>query len=131
MKQLIGVYQQEVKIKQPGLTYSASGPFTKNKKIIQKFEETGDSDYIYPNELVKACFQHDMADGDVKDLTRTIASDIMWHDEAFNFSKYPKYDEYQSGVAPMDYKYFEEKGSGGTVKNKNISNKRPSDLVPQ
>ena len=31
----------------------------------------------------------------------------------------------------MDYKYFEEKGSGGTVKNKNTSNKRPSDLVPQ
>ena len=72
-----------------------------------------------------------MADGDVKDLTRTTASDIMWHDEAFNFAKYPKYDEYQSGVASMDYKYFEEKGSGGTVKNKNISNKRLSDLVPQ
>ena len=35
-----------------------------------------------------------MADGDVKDLTRTTASDIMWHDEAFNFAKYPKYDEY-------------------------------------
>ena len=72
-----------------------------------------------------------MADGDVKDWTRTTASDITWHGEAFNFAKYPKYDEYQSGVASMDYTYFEEKVSGGTVKNKNISNKRPSDLVPQ
>ena len=72
-----------------------------------------------------------MAYGDVKYLTRTTASDKIQHDEAFNFAKNPKYDEYQSGVASMDYKYFEEKGSGGTVKNKNISNKRPSDLVPQ
>ena len=47
-------------LKQPGLTYSACGPFTKNKERIQKFKETGDTNYIYKNELDKACFQHDM-----------------------------------------------------------------------
>ena len=34
----------------------ACGSFTKNKERIQKFIETGDSRYIYQNELVKACF---------------------------------------------------------------------------
>ena len=30
-------------LRQPGFTYSTCGPFTKNKKKIQKFKETGDS----------------------------------------------------------------------------------------
>ena len=48
--------------------FSARGPFTKSKKRIQKFVETGDINYIYKNELDKACFQHDMAYGDFKDF---------------------------------------------------------------
>ena len=56
-------------LRQPQSTYSACGPFTKiYKERIQKFKETGDSRYIYGNELDKACFQHDMAYGDFKDL---------------------------------------------------------------
>ena len=51
----------EMHLKQPDFTYSTSGPFTKNKQRIQKFMETGDTKYIYRNELDKACFQHDMA----------------------------------------------------------------------
>ena len=43
-------------LKQPGFTCSACGPFTKNKERIQKFKETGDTSYIYKNELDKACF---------------------------------------------------------------------------
>ena len=46
----------EIHLKQPGFTYSACGPFTKNKERIQKFKETGDTSYIYKNELDKACF---------------------------------------------------------------------------
>ena len=42
-------------------TYSACGPFTKNKERTQKFKETGNSRYIYRSELDKDCFQHDMA----------------------------------------------------------------------
>ena len=51
-------------LRQPGFTCSACGPFTKNKERIQRFKETGDTSYIYKNELDKECFQHDMAYGD-------------------------------------------------------------------
>ena len=69
----------EVYLRQLVFTYSVCGSFTKNKERIQKFKETGDSRYIYQNELDKACFQHDMAYGDFKDLTRRTASDnIAW-----------------------------------------------------
>ena len=64
----------EMHLRQPGFTYSACGPFTKNKQRIQKFKETGDSRYIYQNELDKACFQHDMTYGDFKDLIGRAAS---------------------------------------------------------
>ena len=36
----------EIHLKQPGFTYSACGTFTKNKKRIQKFKETGNTKYI-------------------------------------------------------------------------------------
>ena len=52
----------------PNVAYSACRPFTKIKKRIQKFKETGDSSYICQNELGKACFQDNMAYGDFKDL---------------------------------------------------------------
>ena len=58
----------------------------KNKERIQKFKETGDSRYIYQNELDKACFQHDMAYGDFKDLTKRTASDKILRDKAFNIA---------------------------------------------
>ena len=63
-------FMPEMHLKQPGFTYSACGPFTKNKEQIQKFKETGDTSYIYKNELDRTCFQHDMAYGDFKDLKR-------------------------------------------------------------
>ena len=89
----------EMHLKQPGFTYSACGPFTKNKERIQKFKETGDTSYIYKNELDKACFQHDMANGDFKDLARRTASDKVLRDKAFNIGNNPKYDGYQRGLA--------------------------------
>ena len=64
----------EMHLRQSGFTYSACGPFTKNKQRIQKLKETGDSRYIYQNELDKACFQNDMTYGDFKDLIRRAAS---------------------------------------------------------
>ena len=78
--------------KQPGFTYSACGPFAKNKERIQKFKETGDTSYIYKNELDKACFQHDMAYGDFKDLKKRSISDKVLRDKAFNIVKSSKYD---------------------------------------
>ena len=49
-------FMPEMHLKQPGFTYSACGPFTKNKKRIKKLEETGDTNYIYKNELDNTCF---------------------------------------------------------------------------
>ena len=51
-------------LKQPEFTYSACGLFTGKKERIQKLKETGDTKYIYRNEIAKACFQHDMACAD-------------------------------------------------------------------
>ena len=46
----------EMHLRQTGFIYSGCGPFTKNKEQIQNFQETGDSQYIYQNELDKVCF---------------------------------------------------------------------------
>ena len=62
--------------------------------------------YIYQNELDKACFQHDMAYGDFKDLTKRIASDKILCDKSFNISKNSKYDGYQHGIASMLQCFF-------------------------
>ena len=81
----------------------------KNKERIQKFKETGDSRYIYQNELDKACFQHDMAYGDFKDLTRRTASDKILRDKAFNIAKNPKYDGYPRGLPSLVDNFFNKK----------------------
>ena len=104
-------------LRQPGLIYCACGPFTKNKERIKKFKETGDSQYIYQNELDKASFQHDMAYGDFKDLTKITASDKILRDEAYSIAKNPKYDGYQRGLASMVYRVFDKKSSGTGIKN--------------
>ena len=113
-------FMPEMHLRQPGFTYSACGPFTKSKDRIQKFKQTGDSKYIYRNELDKACFQHDMAYGDFKDLKKRTVADKVLRDKAFNIAKDPKYDGYQRGLASMVYKFFDKKtkGSGVTLANK-------------
>ena len=109
----------EMHLRQPGLTYSACGPFTKNKKRIQKFKETGDTRYIYKNELDKACFQHDMADGDFKDLAKKTAADKVLRGKAFKIAGDQKYDGYQRGLASMVYKFFDKKSQEkGLANNK-------------
>ena len=116
-------FMPEMHLKQPGFTYSACGPFTKNKERIQKFKETGDTKYIYRNELDKACFQHDMAYGDFKDLARRTASDKVLRDKAFNITKNPKYDGYHRGLASMVYIFFDKKSVGNGV-NTHANNKK-------
>ena len=112
----------EMHLKQPGFTYSACGTFTKNKERIQKFKETGDTNYIYKNELDKACFQHDMADGDFKDLARRTASDKILRNKTFHIAKNHKYDRYQNRFASIVYKFFNKKSSISDV-NMHANNK--------
>ena len=113
----------EMLLRQPEFTYSASGPFTKNKERKKKFKETGDSRYIYQTKLDKACFQHDMAYGDFKDLARRTLADKILLDKAFHIAKVPKYDGYQRGLASMVDKICDKKTSESGIKNENISNK--------
>ena len=92
-------FMLEMNLKQPRFMNSACGSFTKSKERIQNIKETGDSRYIYQNELDKACFQHDMAYGDFKDLTRKTASNKILSVKAFNIAKNPTYDGYQRELA--------------------------------
>ena len=99
----------EMHLRQPGFTYSACGPFTRNKERIQKFKEAVNIDFIHRNELDKACFQHDIAYGHFKDLERRTKSDKVLRDKAFKIASNSKYDGYQRGLASMVYKFFDKK----------------------
>ena len=101
----------EMHLKQPGFTYSACGPFTKNKERIEKFMQTGNANFIYKNKLDKACFQHDMANGKSKDLVKRTQSDNALIDKAFKIASDPKYDAFQRGLALMVYKFFDKKSA--------------------
>ena len=100
----------EMHLRQPGFTYSACRTFTKKKKErIQEFKKTGDSRYIFQNELDKGFFQNYMTYGDFKDLTRRTASDKILREKAFNIAKNPKHNGYQPGPASMAYEDFAKK----------------------
>ena len=90
---------------------------------MTKIKETGDSRYIYQNELDKVFFQHDMAYGNFKDLNRRTAAGQVLRDKAFNIDKNPRYDRYDGGLASMIYKCFDKKTSCGIFKTEIISNK--------
>ena len=93
----------DMHLRQPGFTYSACGPFTKNKERIEKFMQSGNTDFIYKNQLDKACFQHDMAYSKSKDLVKSTQSDKFIRNKAFKIISDPKYDGYQTGLASMVY----------------------------
>ena len=104
-------------LKKPGFTYSARGLFTKNEERNEKFMQTGNTNFIYKNELDKACFQHDMAYGKSKDLIKRTQSDKVLKDKAFKIASDPKYDGYQRGLASMVYKFFYKKSKGSGINN--------------
>ena len=85
----------EMHLRQPGFTHSACGPVTKNRERIEKFMQTGNTDFIYKNELNKACFQHDKAYRKAKDSVRRTQSDKILRDKVIKIASDPKYDGYQ------------------------------------
>ena len=111
-------FMPEMHLKQSGFTYSAGGPFIKNKERIEKFIQTGNTNFIYKNELDKTCFQHDMVYGKSKDLVKRTQSHKVLKDKAFKFASDPNYDGYQTGLASMVYKIFDKKSSGSGIINK-------------
>ena len=109
-------FMPEMHLRQPGFTYSACGPFTKHKERIKKIEETGDTRYIYRNDLDKACFQHDSAYADSKDLVDRTQSDKVLRDKAYNIASNPDYDGYQRGLASIVYEFFDKKSARRNLK---------------
>ena len=74
-------FMPELHLRQTGFTYSACGSFTKHRKRVQKFRETSNWNYIYKNELDKACFDHDTAYSDIIDLAKIIFQIRFWKNE--------------------------------------------------
>ena len=77
---------------QPEFTYSTCGPFTKAQKESKNSKEL-EIHCIYRKKLDEACFQHEMAYGDFKDLTKRAVPNKVMHDKAFNIAKNPKWIE--------------------------------------
>ena len=94
----------ELHLKQPGFTYSACGPFTKHRERIQKFRETGNLKHLYRNELDKACFAHNTAYSESKDLAKRTVSDKTLINRAYEIVRSCGYDGYQRTLVNMVYK---------------------------
>ena len=111
-------FMPEMHLKQPRFSYSACGPFTKNKERIENSMQTGNTDLIYRNELDKNCFQHDIPYGKSKDLIKITQSDEVLKDKVFKIVSDTNYDGYQKGVASMVYKFSDKKSKGSSIVNK-------------
>ena len=118
-------FKSEMHLRQPQFTYSGCGPFTKHKQRIQKFKETEDTNYIYKDELDKACFAQDAAYSDIKDLTKRTVVDKILGNRALNIAKDQIYDGYQRGLVSMVYIFFDKKSKGSGEKHINTK------LAPQ
>ena len=108
-------FMPEMHLRQPQFVYSVCGPFTRHKERIKKFKQTGDTRYIYRNELDKVCFQNDSAYADYKDLINRTKSDKVLRHKAYNIASNPEYDGYQRGLASMVYKFFDKKSMGSGI----------------
>ena len=133
-------FMPEMHLRQPRFVYSACDPFTRHKERTKEFKRTGDTRYIYRNELDKACFQHDSAYADHKDLiNRTEADkvlkvydkayDIDRADKAYDIASNPEYDGYQRGLASMVYKFFDKKSKGSGFKKLKNTTKSSSSIL--
>ena len=107
-------FMPEMHLRQPRFVYSACGPFTRHKERIKEFKRTGDTRYIYRNELDKACFQHDSAYADHKDLINRTEADKVLRDKAYDIASNSEYDGYQRGLASMVYNFFDKKSTAGS-----------------
>ena len=113
-------FMPEMHLRQPRFVYSACGPFTRHKERIKEFKRTGDTRYIYRNELDKACFQHDSAYAHHKDLINRTEADKVLRDKAYDIASNPKYDGYQRGLASMVYKFFDIKSTDSGIASSSI-----------
>ena len=78
---------------------------------------TGNTDFVFRNQLDRACFDYDMAYGKSKDLAKRTQSDKVLRDKAFTRASDPNYEGYQRGLASTVYKFFDKKFSGSGIGN--------------
>ena len=124
-------FMPEMHLRQPRFVSSACGPFTRHEERIKEFKRTGDTRYIYRNELDKACFQHDSTYADHKDLINRTEADKTLRDKAYDIAGNPKYDGYQRGLASMVYKFFDKKSTGSGFKKLKNTARRSSILADE
>ena len=103
--------------------------FTRHKERIKEFKRTGDTRYIYRNELDKACFQHDFAYADHNDLINRTKSDKVLRNKAYDIASNPEYDGYQRGLASMVYNFFDKKSTGSGFKKLKNTTKPSSSIL--
>ena len=82
-------FMPEMYLRQPGFNIVLRDHLQKAKKEYKNLK-------ICQKKLHKACFRHDMADGD---LSRRKTPDKMFRDRGFNITKNANYDEYQQRLA--------------------------------
>ena len=78
------------------------------KERIEKFMKTGNTVFIYKNELYKACFQNNITYGKSKDLANRTQSDKILTDRAYEITSNPIYDGHQRGLASTIYTFFDK-----------------------
>ena len=114
-------FMPELHLKQPGITYSACGRFTKHREGIQKFRETGNLKHLYRNDLDKSCFAHDATYSDSKDLAKRTISDKILKDRYYKIARNRKHDGYQRILAGKVYKFFDKKTGSGLSVNEQLA----------
>ena len=123
-------FMPEMHLRQPKFVYSACGSFTRHKERIKEFKCTGDTRYLYRNELDKTCFKYDAAYSKYKNVENRLISDQKLRNSAYDIASNRKYDGYQRGLASMVYKFFDSKvapfdkktmSGKGTKNNKHLA----------
>ena len=122
-------FMPDLHVKQPGFTYSACGPFTKYCEIIQKSIKTVDLKHLYTNELDKACFAHDVAYSDSKDLAKRTILDKILKERAYEIAKNRNYDGYQRALASIVYTFFDQKTGSGINVNEQLAEELHKPLI--
>ena len=79
--------------------------------------QTGDTTYIYRNELGKACFQSDRV-YNFKDLKRRTFTDKVLRDKTCNIAdNLSRLNGYEGALATLVYKFFDKKTKGAGIRN--------------
>ena len=114
-------FMPKLHLKQPRFAYSACGTFTKNPERIKKFREKDNLKHLCRNKIDKACFTHDAAYSDSKDLAKRTISGKILKGRAYNIDGDSNCDEYQRALANMVYKFFDQEAGSGISVNEQLA----------